>query len=927
MDIQKPVLMGRLIIWRQLENNNWHRRKLHKCCKAKYRSGKAAMLTSAAYLNIASGSSLQHGHKQFTYISARFKSSKSQKGNTRKENAMSLASLYHAAGSVSNSVQRKIVDGVFTPVLLYSYQMLPKLSARDHKVLSEKRDDQENQNLPLQNEKIEVNQVPNRGDIEHHTKPQIATPASVEERLDERKPVEFQIPDLEKKGATYWVEFPSLKKYASVSALTEMGLSATRVLHRKRFGDAVASGNQHANNKPMPESQLDSEHYQSESHPSNSSECITDTKDPKQLNLDIARSTSKMQENVPPAAEFVPEIPPLSSSNAYNIFKKLGFTSSSSAAVSSPSNDRDLEKDKATSKITTSNNLENPHTSVEYKTDSYTTQSASSSSVQSVETDETAKQQQGNASYIYNNYNLKYIQINLFSSPNWLLSSWRKEKPVVPLSASDENTAYFDSDIPLLEMTDALNSKDASGVPGDSKSYAAVADKIKEESAKLKAAEADKSARKTVRPVISKANVDARTKSLALGINTATSNASRLVKLERLCDHLVQFPESRQAAIQERLIPTLLKHKQKIKDTDILAQVHQLLAQLGYASPVKNRGVRILSVDGGGSRGIIAIEILRELERQSGKPVHEMFDYIIGVSSGAVLVYLLAYAKASLDVCEQLFKEMSVEVFNRNTLLGTSKLFFSHAFYDTDAWMKILRSHMQGVGQSPAIEMSQDPNCPKVAALATLMNAGPIKNYLFRNYNPPPNTTSFYQGSSKYQLCEGLRASSAAPGYFEEYKLDDHVFQDGGVLTNNPSALGLHESKLLWPDTPIQCVVSLGTGRYDPMEEGLELPEYSSLKKKLYQIMISATDTESVHTTLQDLLPAGSYFRFNTLMSEDFLLDENRPDKLDQLQQEALDFVSINELRIMQAAGVLTREKSSLQKATDWVKLQKDIYR
>lgn len=57
------------------------------------------------------------------------------------------------------------------------------------------------------------------------------------------------------------------------------------------------------------------------------------------------------------------------------------------------------------------------------------------------------------------------------------------------------------------------------------------------------------------------------------------------------------------------------------------------------------------------------------------------------------------------------------------------------------------------------------------------MNAGPIKNYLFRNYNPPPNTTSFYQGSSKYQLCEGLRASSAAPGYFEEYKLDDHVFQ------------------------------------------------------------------------------------------------------------------------------------------------------
>ncbi|XP_054751008.2 calcium-independent phospholipase A2-gamma-like [Lytechinus pictus] len=923
MDIQKPVLMGRLLIGRQLETYNWHRKKFHRCCKAKYRSGKAVMLTSTAYMNIISNSSLHQGHKQLAYLSARFQSSK---GNSRKENGMSLATLYHAAGSVSNSVQRKIVDGVFTPVILYSYQLLPKLSIRDHKVLSQKRVDQERQNLQLQNEKIDEKRVPN---VENHKIPQITNPPIVGERLNESKAVKFDMPDSKKKAAAYWVELPSLKKYAS-----EMGLSATRVLHRKRFADAVASEN-HAENKPLMKSQFDSEHYQSESQPINSSECVTDNKDPKQLNENTyqdnnASSTSYVQDNVKSAAEVAHP----SSSSVYNIFKKFGFTSSS-AAVSSSSISSDSDKDMATHKVTMPSNPENSRTAVKYEDSAR--QSASASRVLSEESDDSGKEQ-GTVSYIYNNYNLKYIQVNLFRSPNSILTIKKKQKPVVTLPASEESTAYFDSDIPLLDMTEALNSKDASGVVGNtgstpsvvvdkSKRYAAVADKIKEENAKMKAAEADKPSRKIVRPVISKANVDARTKSLAQGITSATSNASCRMKIERLCNHLIQYPESRQAAIQERLIPTLLKVKQKNKDTAILAQVHQLLAQLGYASPVHNRGIRILSVDGGGSRGIIAIEILRELEKQSGKPVHEMFDYIIGVSSGAVLVYLLAYAKASLDVCEQLFKELSVEVFNRNTLLGTSKLFFSHAFYDTDAWMRILRSHMHGLGQIPAIEMSQDPNCPKVAALATLMNAGPIKNYLFRNYNPPPNTTSFYQGSSKYQLCEGLRASSAAPGYFEEYKLNDHVFQDGGVLTNNPSALGLHESKLLWPDTPIQCVVSLGTGRYDPMEEGLESPEYSSLKKKLYQIMISATDTESVHTTLQDLLPAGSYFRFNPLMSEDFLLDENRPEKLDQLQQEALDFASINELRIMQAAGVLTREKSSLQKAMDWVKLQKDMYR
>ena len=55
--------------------------------------------------------------------------------------------------------------------------------------------------------------------------------------------------------------------------------------------------------------------------------------------------------------------------------------------------------------------------------------------------------------------------------------------------------------------------------------------------------------------------------------------------------------------------------------------------------------------------------------------------------------------------------------------------------------------------------------------------------------------------------------------------------------------MGVHECRLLWPNTPIQCLVSLGTGHYDPQDIEYE-PEYSSLKKKLYKIMQSATETE-----------------------------------------------------------------------------------
>lgn len=73
--------------------------------------------------------------------------------------------------------------------------------------------------------------------------------------------------------------------------------------------------------------------------------------------------------------------------------------------------------------------------------------------------------------------------------------------------------------------------------------------------------------------------------------------------------------------------------------------------------------------------------------------------------------------------------------------------------------------------------------------------------------------------------------------------------QDGGVLANNPTAVALHEAKLLWPKEKLQCVVSVGNGR--TIEEP-ELIQYKpsgilgwETSLQLSRIIDSATDTVS----------------------------------------------------------------------------------
>ena len=71
----------------------------------------------------------------------------------------------------------------------------------------------------------------------------------------------------------------------------------------------------------------------------------------------------------------------------------------------------------------------------------------------------------------------------------------------------------------------------------------------------------------------------------------------------------------------------------------------------------------------------------------------ELFDLVVGVSTGSILAAMSAIYDCPLDDCEKLYKSISVEVFKRNVIAGASKLVVNHSYYDTDYWNDLLQRY------------------------------------------------------------------------------------------------------------------------------------------------------------------------------------------------------------------------------------------
>ncbi|HDS9724645.1 MULTISPECIES: CBASS cGAMP-activated phospholipase [Enterobacter] len=198
-------------------------------------------------------------------------------------------------------------------------------------------------------------------------------------------------------------------------------------------------------------------------------------------------------------------------------------------------------------------------------------------------------------------------------------------------------------------------------------------------------------------------------------------------------------------------------------------------------------GVRILSLNGGGARGMFTISVLSEIERilASKHPnqdikIGDYFDLITGTSIGGILALGLATGKSAREL-ERVFFDRANDIFPKRWSL-TNLL--------RSLCAPIYRSHplRETIQEMIGAETTFNDLTRRVMIPAVNLSTG--KPQFFKTPHNPDFTRD-----GPLKLIDAALATSAAPTYFSPHYCEDlrAYFADGGLVANNPSYIGLLE--------------------------------------------------------------------------------------------------------------------------------------
>ncbi len=326
---------------------------------------------------------------------------------------------------------------------------------------------------------------------------------------------------------------------------------------------------------------------------------------------------------------------------------------------------------------------------------------------------------------------------------------------------------------------------------------------------------------------------------------------------------------------------------------------------------------KILSIDGGGIRGIIPAMIIAEIERRTNKPICQLFDMIAGTSTGGILALGLTkpdpenpkipHYQAS-DLID-LYRQNGNRIFNQSTIAKLS------SFYEL-----FLAPKFPSKGRQSVLEEYLGKDTRIEEALTEVLITSYETELRMPVYFTSNKEIEKTIGLDFHRVCRGIKmveaamATSAAPTFFEPFPVSTlnkingfYSLIDGGVFANNPTSLAIMEAiiaskkkarELKKPDKKLAIdeilVVSIGTGSLTRQFEFEQVKNWG--QAQWIQPIISMVldgQSEAVGSQLDQLLPDADgdpkqYYRFQPRLTKgNDDIDDPSPENIQKLEERA----------------------------------------
>lgn len=213
-----------------------------------------------------------------------------------------------------------------------------------------------------------------------------------------------------------------------------------------------------------------------------------------------------------------------------------------------------------------------------------------------------------------------------------------------------------------------------------------------------------------------------------------------------------------------------------------ILQVPETADVLQSSEPIK-----VLALNGGGVRGLFTITLLAELEsiiekreKRENVKIGDYFDLITGTSIGGILALGLASGKSAREL-QKTFETSAPDIFpvNRFRLKKWIQLFYP--IYRSEPLYETVKSMIGDDTKFDDLERR---------VMITSLNLSTGKPKFFKTPHNPMFTLD-----GEIKLIDAAMATSAAPTYFKPHFIStlNHYFVDGGLVSNNPSFIGVRE--------------------------------------------------------------------------------------------------------------------------------------